>query len=601
MTYSLSDDAGTTVGVKSTLDITVTRVDDPFTDANEVTSTPEDTVKTGNVIDGTSVDGPVMVTGFSVDANNDGTPETFTAGQTATITGVGTITIVANGDYTFTPVANFNGTVPTVTYSLSDDAGNTVGDTSILAITVTPVNDAPVDGNEVNRVTQGVTLTVAANDRGGLLQNYSDIDSLLPPIIDSYTINGISGIQTVGAPVTIAGVGVLTINRDGGYQFVPVARYNGAIPVVTYTVDDGNGGMDTSTLTLTISRQDLGGTRPPVVPPTQDTVPPTIAITTDDTFLNVGDTATITFTLSEASSDLVDGDITVTGGTLSTLVQDPNNPLVYTATFTPATGSTTPAVIRVDSIKFTDAAGNANADGTDANNEVRITVDTVAPTVLSSSRVIGRPPFIQKPFEHPPIQMGRYEYNVVTLDFNGAHGGINQFALPQVESTATRGNLGYSNSTPYTYFDRVGDELENAQRPTKTNAIFSSEEAGGLRNPILPPDAKVGPNGNASYTLPPSTFVGGKGDVTLTAIMMDGKPLPAWIKFNPVNGKFDISMPKGMSEPIEIQIIGTDAKGDQAKTKLNIQPPAKDAQKSSFNGKSSFTSQIRSVITLGRG
>jgi hypothetical protein len=56
-----------------------------------------------------------------------------------------------------------------------------------------------------------------------------------------------------------------------------------------------------------------------------------------------------------------------------------------------------------------------------------------------------------------------------------------------------------------------------------------------------------------------------------------------------------------MREPIEIQIIGTDAKGDQAKTKLNIKPPEKDAQKSSFVGKSSFTSQIRSVITLGRG
>jgi hypothetical protein len=56
-----------------------------------------------------------------------------------------------------------------------------------------------------------------------------------------------------------------------------------------------------------------------------------------------------------------------------------------------------------------------------------------------------------------------------------------------------------------------------------------------------------------------------------------------------------------MREPIEIQIIGTDAKGDQAKTKLNIKPPEKDTQKSSFVGKSSFTSQIRSVITLGRG
>jgi hypothetical protein len=354
-----------------------------------------------------------------------------------------------------------------------------------LAITVNPVNDAPVDGNEVNLVAPDVTLSVAATDAGGLLQNYSDIDSLLPPIIDSYTIAGMSGVQTVGAPVMIVGVGELTINDDGSYVFTPETGYVGAIPVVSYTVDDGNGGMDISTLTLTIRDSRI-----------QDEIPP---------------------------------------------------------------------------------------------------------SVLSSSRVIGQPPFIAKPFEHPPIEMGRYEYNVVALDFNGAHGGINQFALPQVESTAIRGNLGYSNSTPYTYFDRVGDEVENAQRTIKTNAILSSESDSGLRNPILPPDAKVGPDRNTTYILPPSTFVGGKGDVTLTAVMKDGKPLPAWIKFNPANGRFDISMPQDVNEPVEIQIIGTDAKGDQAKTKLNIKPPVKAVQKSAFVGKSSLTSQIRSAMTFGRG
>jgi hypothetical protein len=188
---------------------------------------------------------------------------------------------------------------------------------------------------------------------------------------------------------------------------------------------------------------------------------------------------------------------------------------------------------------------------------------------------------------------------VVTLDFNGAHGGINQFGLPHVDSTATRGNLDYSNSTPYAKFDRVGDEIENAQRSITANAIFSND--GGLRNPVMPPDAKVDADGNASYTLPPSTFVGGKGDVTLTAVMKDGKPLPAWIKFNPVKGKFEIAMPKDVKEPVEIQVIGTDAKGDQAKTKLNIKPPVKAAQKTAFIGKSSLTSQIRSAMTFGRG
>ncbi|MBU3600754.1 cadherin-like domain-containing protein, partial [Polynucleobacter sp. 30F-ANTBAC] len=64
------------------------------------------------------------------------------------IAGVGTLTIASDGAYTFTPVANYNGTVPTVTYSLTDDNGTSVGDTSTLDITVTPVNDVFVDTDE---------------------------------------------------------------------------------------------------------------------------------------------------------------------------------------------------------------------------------------------------------------------------------------------------------------------------------------------------------------------------------------------------------------------------------------------------------------------
>ncbi len=45
---------------------------------------------------------------------------TTAAGGTATISGVGTLTIAANGAYTFTPATNFGGPAPPVTYTLSD-------------------------------------------------------------------------------------------------------------------------------------------------------------------------------------------------------------------------------------------------------------------------------------------------------------------------------------------------------------------------------------------------------------------------------------------------------------------------------------------------
>ena len=67
-------------------------------------------------------------------------------------------------------------------------------------------------------------------------------------------------------------------------------------------------------------------------------------------------TLSLTFTSSEATTNFVVGDITVSGGALSSFAATSST--VYTATFTPSgAGATT---IDVASSKFTDAAGNNN-------------------------------------------------------------------------------------------------------------------------------------------------------------------------------------------------------------------------------------------------
>jgi hypothetical protein len=214
---------------------------------------------------------------------------------------------------------------------------------------------------------------------------------------------------------------------------------------------------------------------------------------------------------------------------------------------------------------------------------------------------IGPNIFSPRPVETPALQMGKYEFNTVVLDFNGSHGGINQFRLPHVDSTGSRGALSFSNATPYASYDRVTDEVDNAQRTIKLNLALSPEGDSRLRNPLLPPDVRLDSENRATYTLPAGTFVGGIGVIKLAAFTKDGKPLPDWIKFNPVKGNFDIAMPKGRSEPIEIQVVATDAKGDQAKTKLTIKPPINKLDKATFIGKPSLVSQIKSAVMLGRG
>jgi hypothetical protein len=117
-----------------------------------------------------------------------------------------------------------------------------------------------------------------------------------------------------------------------------------------------------------------------------DLARPTIAISSNVSSLKAGETATITFTLSEASTNFTSADVTVSGGTLSGFSGSGTS---YTATFTPTADSTANGVISVASGTFSDAAGNTNNDGADVNNSVTLTVDTQAPTVTITDSDAG--------------------------------------------------------------------------------------------------------------------------------------------------------------------------------------------------------------------
>ena len=144
-----------------------------------------------------------------------------------------------------------SGTVLTrnIQVTVSDGALNS--NTAISTINVIGVNDAPVDGDETNTVIEDTTRTVADGAAGDLLNNATDPDGN-PLTITAFTIAGQTGPFVVGSAYAIVGVGTLTINANGSYSFAPLAKFTGAIPVVTYTVSDG-ALADTSTLTLTMT------------------------------------------------------------------------------------------------------------------------------------------------------------------------------------------------------------------------------------------------------------------------------------------------------------------------------------------------------------
>ncbi|WP_137823896.1 Ig-like domain-containing protein, partial [Pseudomonas sp. D(2018)] len=229
----------TNTGSSSTLDITVTPVNDaPLATNDGPIAVTEDTPAIGNVLtnDSDPENDTLTVTQFEVDGT------TYAAGQTATLSGVGTLVINANGSYTFTPALNYNGPVPTATYTVTD---GTATDTAELSFgNVTPVDDASVLVADSNTVAEDNPAT------GNVLGNDSDVDNTLS--VASFSINGVTGSFTAGSSAVIAGVGTLTIAANGNYTFTPVANWNGDVPQVTYTTNTGS----ESTLDITVTPVD---------------------------------------------------------------------------------------------------------------------------------------------------------------------------------------------------------------------------------------------------------------------------------------------------------------------------------------------------------
>ena len=198
----------------------MTAVDDPGILAADSQIIAEDTTATGNVLSNDSdIDNALSVVSFTI----DGVTGTFAAGQTATIANVGTLVIGANGAYTFTPAANYNGAVPTVSYTVTDGSGSNL--TSTLDIDVTSVDDSFSDLSERVSTAEDAPLS------GSVLSGTSSVDG--PVSVVNFSIGDTT--YAAGSTATIANVGTLVIGTNGAYTFTPAENYNGTLPTVSYT------------------------------------------------------------------------------------------------------------------------------------------------------------------------------------------------------------------------------------------------------------------------------------------------------------------------------------------------------------------------------
>ncbi|MGH2830101.1 MAG: Ig-like domain-containing protein, partial [Actinomycetota bacterium] len=137
----------------------------------------------------------------------------------------GSATVNADGSFTYTPAANFNGS-DSFTYRACDSWLRCADATATIVID--PVNDPPSAVDDAYETAEDTPLVVPDP---GVLGNDVDVDGTLTASV-----------------VTAPASGTLALGTDGSFTYTPAANVNGTV-TFTYRATDPSGASDTATVT----------------------------------------------------------------------------------------------------------------------------------------------------------------------------------------------------------------------------------------------------------------------------------------------------------------------------------------------------------------
>ncbi len=204
----------------------------PLVNADNIT-TMEDTPVTFNIISNdTDADGAIDPGTIDLDPIASGRQTTLT------IAGQGTYTVnITTGDVTFTPVANFYGSVTPVAYQVCDNGVPAMCAQAIIAVTVTPVNDLPVAVADNFEAKENQKL------EGNILANDFDVDGDII-LVD---IN----------PVQPPAHGTLVLTANGDFTYQPAIDFMGSDSFTYRICDNGTPSLcSTATVTILVTKDE---------------------------------------------------------------------------------------------------------------------------------------------------------------------------------------------------------------------------------------------------------------------------------------------------------------------------------------------------------
>jgi lysophospholipase L1-like esterase len=457
VSFSINDGDGTANGgvatAAATATINVTRVNDaPVVDLNGAASETSTTLgyvlgapltaiapsATVSDIDSTNFSGGSLRVAFTQNGTTSDrlgiitdavVTLTGTSGATVRVSGtsIGTVSGGANGTDL---VVTFNGnSTPARVQTLLQHIGytNASADPSVLDRSVAfSINDG--DGTANGGRNTGLALATI---------NFPGAADTQPPTV---TVSAASPTVNAGQTDTIT----FTFSEAvSGFDNADVSVTGGTLGAITATADPKvytaiftpTTDVDTQTASIQVLASGTGssawadaadnpGSASNVVSITEDTKAPGVTVGASASSLKTGETATITFTFSEAVSGFNNADVSVTGGTLGAIAAMAD-PKVYSATFTPAAGVEGQASIQVlasgtGTSTWTDTLGNGGA----VSNLLAIAEDTSPPTaavaITDIDQDTGTP--------------GDFKTSATTLTVFGTNGALGDGETVQINS-----------------------------------------------------------------------------------------------------------------------------------------------------------------------
>lgn len=182
---------------------------------------------------------------------------------------------VSSGKITFTPASNYFGAVTPITYQVSDNYSNI--SQTVYATLASTVVGAPTVANDTlsGNTLAPITVDVTANDSAA--QGTTLDKSSVKLCAVSTTTN--CALTTVA----ITGKGTYSVSNLGVVTFTPEQGYVGAVPAITYSINDAAGNTATGTVTATVT-----ATPPQVTTPAYSAIAKSVSMSPATQTLTVG-------------------------------------------------------------------------------------------------------------------------------------------------------------------------------------------------------------------------------------------------------------------------------------------------------------------------